>query len=358
MKFTILTRTKWDEPPRARHQVANSLSKLFEVSFIEANHRGFPALNEVKLFDKLVLYSPYYYLDNIYRFRLPLFNELYQKWLYKELGQIKSLDVNNPLIVFDHTCHLIAKNWPGMVIYFCNDDHLRSYGIPFLRKYFEFTENKLAKSVDFIFVTSESLKKKFSKYSSKAHLIKLAAPSIGDGIKLSFKNKSKIKVAWVGFAGKKNDISIIKKILSHYSDIELHFFGVIKPSVINDFKRFSNFFYHGIETGNELYQKLNNCTVGIAPYSLDDINSGRTPNKLWLYLAVGLPVVVTNLHNIRNWQFPDNFVYRSVDNKDFIDLIIEAHEDNTSNLFQRRIQYAKENTWDHRIKVILSIIQK
>ena len=41
--FLLLTNTDfWDDPPRARHQVAEALSKRYRVYFVCANKMGLP----------------------------------------------------------------------------------------------------------------------------------------------------------------------------------------------------------------------------------------------------------------------------------------------------------------------------
>jgi glycosyltransferase involved in cell wall biosynthesis len=213
----------------------------------------------------------------------------------------------------------------------------------------------LAEYVDYIIVTSDALKDKFSQHNGKVYQIKLGAPNVEQETELTFSKNQNIKVAFVGFLSKTNDLKVFLKLLSEGVDINL--FGSIKSAEVEKFIKHKNFHYHGVVTGNDLYKELNKCDVGIAPYSKKEVNSGGTPNKLWLYLAVGLPVVVTNLSTIKKWTFPDRSVYRSEDNSDFSELVNFAYQENSVELFNSRIEFARINSWDSRMADFIEIIK-
>jgi glycosyltransferase involved in cell wall biosynthesis len=72
---------------------------------------------------------------------------------------------------------------------------------------------------------------------------------------------------------------------------------------------------------------------------------------MWLYLSLGKPVVLTDMPNINSWVFEDKLVYKC-DNKDFIDYCILAYKDDCPELVSKRIQLAKDNSWENRVKRI------
>jgi len=61
--------------------------------------------------------------------------------------------------------------------------------------------------------------------------------------------------------------------------------------------------------GQSLITELKKIDVGLALYNLNRVNKGTTSNKLWQYLAMGKPVVVSNLPNLRDNFFPAKSVY-------------------------------------------------
>jgi len=352
MKILFYTRTPWNEPPRARHQLAQAMSKLHEVIFIEANKSGFFSINKNQLNDSLTILTPKFPIANKFRFRIPILNEIYQMLVARKINRLFQNE-QVFVITFDQTSYQFCKHIKFKFLYYVNDDHSRSYGIPFLKLYFNYTEKKVCKNAHSVVVTANSLHNKLIPFNKNTHVVKLGAPET-DLMYLGskkFSEKKIIKVAWVGFIGKKNDFDIIESLLSS-DNFEVHFFGKIAHSTHGVDVDSPNFIYHGVVTNSELIKQLSVLDVGIAPYSVKDVNSGRTPNKLWVYLASGIPIVTTELSNIKNWKFPDCFVYKTPDNTNFLELIKTAANDDNKELRMQRYKFAKTNSWENRAKEI------
>ncbi len=73
MKFIINTFTHWDEPPRARHQVAFALAKNHTVVFVAANKIGIPAVKTTPVQNNLTLVQPRFFVGNKIRYRIPFY---------------------------------------------------------------------------------------------------------------------------------------------------------------------------------------------------------------------------------------------------------------------------------------------
>jgi hypothetical protein len=140
--------------------------------------------------------------------------------------------------------------------------------------------------------------------------------------------------------------------------MELHVFGKIGTKIYKQFGKRNNFISHGVITGEKLFNEINKLDVGIALYNVNDVNKGRTPNKLWIYLALGKPVVVTDIYSIKNWKFPEGFVYKSYQNNNFKNLIVKAYNEDNYSLFKERIAFAKRNTWENRVEKLQKLIKK
>lgn len=356
MNIIFYTRTPWNEPPRARHQLAQAMSKFHQVIFIEANKTGFFSIKKTQLNDSLTILTPKFPIANKYRFRIPILNEIYQIFIARKINRIFQNE-KFFVITFDQTSHLFCQHINFPYLYYVNDDHSRSYGVPFLKAYFDYTENKVSKNAQSVIVTANSLLDKLFPNNKNTYLVKLGAPETDKKYLVSkqFLEKKLIKVAWVGFIGKKNDFSIIEKLLT-CNNFEVHFFGKVDSSIHDHYGKSHNFINHGIVTDSALIKMLSALDVGIAPYSIHDVNSGGTPNKLWVYLASGLPVVTTELLNIRTWQFPEGFVYKTQDNANFLELIKTAIDDDNEELRMQRFNFAKKNSWNNRAEEISKLI--
>lgn len=355
MKFILNTITAFDEPPRSRHQVAYELKNYGEVYFITRNKVGFPKW-EVYEEDGIKFIIPYWPIDYRYRYRLPIINESYQKYLS---FIFKKLNLKNEILVnFDHTAYMVTKNF-DVSIYFCSDDHIGNsdINITAIDTYHTKTEKELSKRSSFCVATSEFLHKKLLQYNKNSYLLLLGAPDINEDVTQyhSSQDKGKINVFYVGYM---QDRRINDKILNQILDqnnFELHVIGIVDDKYREILK--DKAVMVGVKTGDELYQYIKKMDVGIMPYDLNGVNRGGTPNKYWLYTATGKPSVSVPLENILNWPTENGLLYIA-EEKDFIDKIRLAFQEDSLQKFEGRLQYANNNRWTDRIKELLSLIEE
>ena len=141
-------------------------------------------------------------------------------------------------------------------------------------------------------------------------------------------------------------------------NVELHLIGPIKDDFLEHIVQRDKVIAHGVMTGDPLSIKLLEMDVAIAPYYMDDPNTGRTPNKMWQYLATGKPAVITNLPNVRHWEFPKGTVYKANNDDEFVSFIKQAFLDDTMELIKERINIAANNSWSKRVDQLLTFIEK
>lgn len=365
MNFLINTFTAWNEPPRCRHQVAIELAKRYNVLFVEQNKLGIPRLQVIHESERLARIIPYWPLDYRLRYRIPLLNELFQEYLFRKIkelffyGKIKEWKIIN----FDFTATRLVKHFtPDSIIYYCNDDFIGNadFSPLIINKYHQCLEKTVIKNSGCCIATSDFLYKKMSCINMNTHLIHLGAPSgIPDEYKVyrnNNKNEDKIIVAYVGFMlPNKLAIDWIQECLGN-TRIEFVLIGPGDKEVTQHFTNSSNVKFLGVKTGTDLYSSLSNANVCIAPYNLRKINRGVTPNKLWLYLALGKPVVLTKLPNIASGEFEDDIIYQTEDKQDFPHLIEKAFHSDTEELFLKRIELSQKNSWSRKIDQFLEIL--
>lgn len=354
MKFLINTITDWDEPPRARHQIAHALADKYPVTFIAGNRFGMPGLKSILTSKNLKVIIPYFPVRLKVRIRIPVVNRLYQKWLYNILFKEYK---NHIVINFDFTAKYLHDYFP-CTIYYCNDDHIgMSYKLnpKFIADYQKHTEKIIAQKSVVCVATSDYLKNKLKQYNDNVFEIRLGAPDV-ENIKIgtAIRRKEKINVGFVGFL-QTADINLLKKIINNEEFI-LTLIGPFGKKEADKLTQYQNIRLTGKLTGQSLYQEINQFDVGIIPYILST-EIDRTPNKLWLYLALGKPVVITNIPGIRNWVFPEKSVYKANNADEFNDYIMMAHTENNQLLTKQRIQFAKDNTWESRMNQLIQILK-
>lgn len=358
MTFLLLTLTSWDEPPRARHQVARALSAHGDVVMVARNRTGAPGLAFREVEAGITLAEPSWPLDYRYRYRLPLVNEAYQVWL---LGRLKRRYPGATVITFDHTAALLRRYFPDYV-YFCNDELIGNSKVRFglADAYHRRTEAAVARHAGGVAATSLHLVEKLSRFNPNTHEILLGAPVVTDEQLASLSPRPRRdgpNIGLVGYLGRRIPEGLLHR-LADLDGASLTLVGPVDPGTFESLTARGNVRATGVLTGDALIREVHGFDVAIAPYDLGVINKGVTPNKLWLYLACGRPAVVTRLPNMASWTFPDGCVFSAGDEDAFVELVQRAFAEDGPELEARRIAVARENTWDHRVEQLLSLLPR
>jgi hypothetical protein len=360
-KFIINTITNWDEPPRARHQVTLEISKHFEVIFINANHFGFPKIRIEIINENLTILYPYFPVSYKIRYRVPIINEIFQIWLFTK---IKRKYIGYEIISFDFSSTLLSKFFRD-TIYFCNDNYSAissRINNCLVYKYHSWCEVKVAKNATFCIVTSEILKKKLLKLNPRVYTLPLGGPDITQyDLKPSFKQidleNSSINVGLVGFIREYNTSSQVLNSLLEIENITITLIGTVENKFFNSLNNKNKIRALGVLTGKDLYEEVSKFDIAIAPYPFHKFDDGGTPNKLLLYLSLGMPVVVTKLAAIECHLYPKNTVYFANDLDEFVKLVLHAIKNNSPNLLKERLSFATKNTWEIRINKLIDILE-
>ena len=80
------------------------------------------------------------------------------------------------------------------------------------------------------------------------------------------------------------------------------------------------------------------------------------PNKFWLYFSYGKPIVTNRIKNLADT--PERSVYQSENVSEFISNIDKAVSEDSPNIFEQRMRFIRENTWDNRVDELLEFYKK
>lgn len=356
MKFLILTLTSWDEAPRARHQVTKELLKLgHEVYFVEKNRAGFPRISLEKI-ENLTLVKTWFFPGYRIRFRIPVINGLYQFWLFRKL-KTRLGDIF--VITFDFSA-LQLKHFFSDSVYYCNDEVVGNTTVKssLIDMYWRKCETVVARNARLCIATAPFLARKLSEFNNRVYEIPLGGPDPA-GIEAPGKRSQTDKVV-LGLVGFIREITISPKVINELlkdPDLVIRIAGTVEDTFMDKIERASGIELLGVLKDQALYEAIGLFDVGIIPYNQESLNPGATSNKLYLYLACGVPVVMSAMPNLKGKVFPDGTVYVSEDNSDFSELVKKALRQETAHFREERLRLASENTWEMRIDEFMKILK-
>ena len=125
----------------------------------------------------------------------------------------------------------------------------------------------------------------------------------------------------------------------------------------SNIEKLDNVFYLGTKDYKILKNyadKFNVCTV---PFIINDITKTTSPLKIFEYMALGKPIITTDMNECRKYQS----VMIAKNKEEFISLIDKAISLNTKSnreYFEILKKEALENTWQEKTKDIIKLLEK
>ncbi|WP_446897579.1 glycosyltransferase [Clostridium sp. LBM24168] len=289
-----------------------------------------------------------YYIDNIRKdYVIKLNKNLY------EVGANYKIDTNvlkKPIILWcSHPENVtrINKIYHDYIIFDIIDDYSHEF------ESWKVHLKDMLRKADIVFTTSEKLYDKFSTRYRKVYIIKngldignfsLDKKSIPDDLP-----KGKKIIGYIGAVASWIDWKLIEYISNN--SYYIVFVGPIIGNVSLNFNK-NNVYFLGEKKYWELPFYINNFNCCIIPFKVNEMTNSCNPIKLYEYLALGKPVVSTDIHELSKFR---KLCYVSKDNTEFIINLNRAINDNNVEAAVARRRFSLNNSWDKRID---NVIQK
>lgn len=300
-------------------------------------------------------------------------NHLVNCFLFKLIMGNK---IKKPTIIISFTPEIIyilsQLDLKRKIYYYVLDEYtsLPCWKNPLQKNQLLALEKKMLKVANKVIAISSVLYEKYKK--SHPHVVYFPTPA-ELSIYLDYLSKKDKTIPYdlinvprpaVGFMGALFDwrinMELVLKTLRVYSNISFVFIGELE---IKDKKKREaifgqkNFYYLGLKKFKELPQYLSLFDVCIIPYEVNSYGKAAYPVKVNEYLAMGKPVVTTALPALKYLK-DKNLIYWARDGNEFIKLIkIALAEKKNPEVIKKRIEEAKKNSWEERIKEFISIIE-
>ena len=369
----VVAGTRWDEPPRMRHQVTRQLMRWCNVVFIEyfcTGQRGHAEGQWRRVGERLAVYTP---TD---RFRAPPrlqandpFSHARTNRRYAaEIGAaVKDLPGTPRLLfnfvydfpelmripTFDRRCYICVDEFPRMQRGKASPNPLKAW---YQGHLFQHYENQVARRADRCFTPHYPLRSKLKRVNPKVDMLFHAHE--WDAITRPRKNgNGRIDVAFAGYINYRLPYDWLDAI-ERERDMKLHLIGPMQDTRYEKLLRHPNVCHVAPLIGTAFREKLLEMDVLLMPYSQDspEVRALTTNSKIFQYVASGRPIVMSDLpHYIK---LPEGVIYRAKTAEEFVEQIRRAYHEDCDEYRQLRARIAAENTWDKRGDMLLSIIDR
>ena len=230
-----------------------------------------------------------------------------------------------------------------------------------LRKY----DDELCRKVDVVFTTSRPQQEVRKKVNPNTHFVP-------NGVDFDLFNKAcdpqletpddmaSINGPIIGFAGVLRDIvdpSLLLRIARAYPDYSLVLVGPDRytdTAEIRELKSQSNVHFLGMKKLQELPQYIRMFDVALIPYELTGHVLSGYPQKLHEYLSGGKSIVATAMPELAPYK---DVVRIAESYEHFVELIPEALPDTGQEIVRKRLEVARQNTWDARVETYYRVIE-
>lgn len=289
---------------------------------------------------------------------IPIFSSLFfyinekflEKKLNKEISKL-NIDLENTIawVNLSHPAvyEYITKKKFKKIVYDCIDD---TKSIPEINNSIVKCEELLIRYADIVYATSMGLYDKCSRLTDKVALLP-------NGVKKEFivrkaanltKGRKKV-VGYIGTIYKWFDDDLLYKCVKIHPEIDFCIVGPIRIN-IDRFKKFNNISFKGKVNHEIIEDYLDKFDVCLIPFKINELTLNANPVKVFEYFSKGKPVVSTDILDSKVYK---DIMYIAKDASDFIKKLDEALMEDDEDVYNKRVSFAKMNTWDKRIQDIL-----
>ncbi len=283
--------------------------------------------------------------EALYKLFLKINTCIYKRSIKKALKRLKW---ENPINVVAYNPifgESLAGKLPEKVnIYYCYDGYIKD------RRGLRAWEADLRYSrlTDGIIVTSDYLKEQKLPYNSKVATVKNGVDFelFNRAAKTNTNLEQRKKIGYIGSIDQRFDLETVEFSVRNLPEFDFEFIGDVRNQEVKDvLEKFPNVSFLPPVKPYEVPEILRQCDVGIIPYLCTEINKNVYPLKINEYLAVGVPVVITNFANLP--EFADYVSFAS-SKEQFKNALLTETETDSLEKINQRIDFARLNSWKSR----------
>lgn len=268
-------------------------------------------------------------------------------WLYNPVAARCIRRMNARMVIFD-----AVDDWlehPGFVHLYNKERISKGY-------------KEIIKRAKIIFTVSKELERSFSAKHPKVYHLPNAVDAKflreGAGRTGGFpEDLAGLKQPLVGYVGTietRIDLSLVRHLAVRNPDISFVMVGPVTPDVdLSPFSNLKNVHFLGKKSHQDVPRYINTFEVCFVPHKTGGLTKSMNPLKILEYLALGKPVVSTNIAGIEELA---NVVKIASDYDQFNRHMLSAIYEDKPDDAMRRQQAVERRTWDKVVNRMMEII--
>ena len=257
---------------------------------------------------------------------------------------------------------LIRDLDPQLTIYYCIDDFASS---SVAARRIVSSEERLFRTADLVFVTSEKLRARAAQISADVHLFPFgvrfdAFDRVRGEASAPPEEIAALRRPVVGYVGGLHqwvDQDLLAAVAARLPEVSIALVGPEQTDV-SKLRSAPNVHLLGMRPHPELPRYIKAFDVGLVPYRLTEYTANVYPTKLNEYLVMGIPVVATDLPEIRRFNADHGDIVSVAGGADgFADAVRRALAESTDAERARRIAVAHGNSWASRLTAMKVLME-
>ncbi|MBI1737097.1 MAG: YdcF family protein [Candidatus Rokubacteria bacterium] len=252
---------------------------------------------------------------------------------------------------------------PALVVYHCVDDFASSSAAA---RRIRSSEEALFREADLVFVTSDKLRARAERAAAEVHVFPFAVDyerfaRVRDGATVvppGLRTRGAPVAGYIGGVHGHVDQELLVTVARTLPHVDFVLVGPIQVDV-ERLRRLPNVRLLGAREHHELPRYVKGFDVGLVPYRLNEYTWHVYPTKLNEYLAMGIPVVATDLAEVRRFNVDHGqIVGVATTPAEFAAAVDTAIARPSKAGARERIAVARLNSWDERIERMSKLVER
>ncbi len=225
--------------------------------------------------------------------------------------------------------------------------------VEFARRQYE----ELAKRSDVVITSSALNHEYFSRLNRTCFLYENGVDPVFIGAPSGFPHaggNGRPRIGYAGYISERTDTELLRYVAGLRPEYDIVLAGPVEiPKERFEKVLLPNVRYEGVIPYEKMPGYLRGLDICLIPHHDTDFSRSMSPLKLFQYLASGRPVVSTKVAGVGRWE---GMISIADGYEDFLRRIDETLRDDTVEKSGKRIEAARRETWDRRVREMYDAI--